>query len=53
MNEMSCLNQEVLKLVVLNTKNKIIRVKDVFKGSLNTSIVHPREIYSDVVELQL
>ena len=50
MNEMSCLNQEVLKLVVLNTKNKIIRVKDVFKGSLNTSIVHPREIYSEAIK---
>ena len=49
MNEMSCLNQEILKLVVLNTKNKIIRVKDVFKGSLNTSIVHPREIYSEAI----
>ena len=43
------INQEVLKLVVLNTKNKIIRVKDVFKGSLNTSIVHPREIYSEAI----
>ena len=50
MNEMSNLNQEVLKLVVLNTKNKVIRVKDVFKGSLNSSIVHPREIYSEAVK---
>lgn len=50
MNEMSNLNQEVLKLVVLNTKNKVIRVKDIFKGSLNSSIVHPREIYSEAVK---
>lgn len=49
-SEMSGLNQEVLKLIVLNTKNKIIKVKDVFKGTLNTSIVHPREIYSEAIK---
>lgn len=49
-SEMSGLNQEVLKLIVLNTKNKIIRIKDVFKGTLNTSIVHPREIYSEAIK---
>lgn len=49
-NEMSSLNQEVLKLIVLNTKNKIIKVRDVFKGSLNSSIVHPREIYCEAIK---
>lgn len=49
-NEMNGLNQEVLKLILLNTKNIIIGVKDVFKGSLNTSIVHPREIFSEAVK---
>lgn len=49
-NEMNSLNQEVLKLILLNTKNIIIGVKEVFKGSLNTSIVHPREIFSEAVK---
>lgn len=49
-SEMQSYKQEVLKLIILNTKNNIIRVKDVFKGSLNTSIVHPREIYSEAVK---
>lgn len=48
--EMTGLNQEILKLIVLNTKNKVIRVKDVFKGSLNSSIVHPREIFSEAIK---
>ncbi|MGL4874997.1 MAG: RadC family protein [Clostridium sp.] len=48
--EMSTLNQEVLKLVVLNTKNQITRVKDVFKGSLNSAIVHPREIFNEALK---
>ena len=50
MNEMTDLSQEVLKLIMLNTKNEVIGVKDVFKGSLNTSIVHPREIFKEAVK---
>ena len=50
MNEMTDLSQEVLKLIMLNTKNEVIGIKDVFKGSLNTSIVHPREIFSEAVK---
>ena len=49
-NEMSLLKQEVLKLIILDTKNKIIKVKDVFKGTLNSSIVHTREIFCEAVK---
>lgn len=49
MNEMNSLKQEVLKVVFLNTKNVIIGSKDVFKGSLNNSIVHPREIFKPAI----
>lgn len=49
-NEMNNLNQEVLKLILLNTKNTVIGVKDVFKGSLNSSIVHPWEIFREAVQ---
>lgn len=50
MNEMTDLNQEVLKLIMLNTKNEVVGIKDVFKGSLNTSIVHPREIFREAIK---
>ncbi|MBL4934013.1 RadC family protein [Clostridium paridis] len=50
MNEMSKLSQEVLKLVMLNTKNNIISIKEVFKGTLNSSIVHPREVFSEALK---
>ncbi|MFW2489970.1 RadC family protein [Clostridium chromiireducens] len=49
MGEMNYLTQEVLKVVLLNTKNVIIGTKDVFKGSLNTSVVHPREIFKQAI----
>lgn len=48
-NEMSNLNQEVFKVILLNTKNNIIGTKDVFKGTLNSSIVHPREVFKEAV----
>ncbi|MBN1066833.1 JAB domain-containing protein [Clostridium botulinum] len=47
--EMSLLKQEILKVIFLNTKNIVIGTKDVFKGSLNTSIVHPREIFKEAI----
>ena len=50
MGEMTELTQEVLKVVLLSTKNIIIGTKDVFKGSLNTSIVHPREIFKQAID---
>ncbi|MEG0297092.1 MAG: DNA repair protein RadC [Clostridium sp.] len=49
-NEMGYNNQEVLKLIMLNTKNIVIGKKDIFKGSLNSSIVHPREVFSEALK---
>lgn len=38
-------DQEVLTVLVLDTKNKIIAKSEMFKGTLNASIFHPREIF--------
>ncbi|WP_297634078.1 DNA repair protein RadC [uncultured Clostridium sp.] len=48
--EMINLKQEVLKLIILNTKNEIVKTKDVFKGTLNSSLVHPREIFNEALK---
>ena len=48
-NEMANLNQEVFKLILLNTKNIVISTKDIFKGTLNSS-VHPREVFKEAVQ---
>lgn len=50
MGEICELTQEVLLVILLNTKNYVIGVKEVFKGSLNSSIVHPREIYKEAIK---
>ena len=41
--------QEELMVILLNTKNIVIDYKFVFKGSLNHSIVHPREIFKEAI----
>lgn len=50
MEEMRSLKQEHLVVLFLNTKNQVIHRKTIFVGSLNASIVHPREIYREAVK---
>lgn len=44
-DEIGGLHQENVVALYLNTKNQIIKKEIVFKGSLNSSIAHPREIF--------
>src|SRR5690554_2593019 len=41
--------QEVLKVLLLNTKNMVIGAFNASVGSLNSSIVHPREIFKEAI----
>ncbi len=50
MEEMRSLNQEHLVALFLNTKNQVIHRQTIFIGSLNASIVHPREIFREAVK---
>ena len=45
MEELRYKKKEFFKLLLLNTKNKIISREEISVGSLNASIVHPREIF--------
>jgi len=50
MEEMRHLKKEVFKVLLLNTKNHLIKQMNVSVGSLNASIVHPREVFSEAVK---
>lgn len=50
MPEMSALSQEHFVVLFLNTKNQVLHKKTIFIGSLNASIVHPREIFREAVK---
>ena len=41
--------KEHFKLVVLNTRNKITAILDISVGTLNASLVHPREVFKDAI----
>lgn len=41
--------QEVFGILILNIKNKIVAVHEVSRGTLNSSMVHPREVFKPAV----
>nr|WP_040305599.1 DNA repair protein RadC [Caloramator australicus] len=47
--DMRYLKREFLRVIFLNTKNIVIDIKDISIGSLNSSIVHPREVFSEAI----
>lgn len=49
MEDMRHLEQEHFITMFLNTKNQIIHSQTIFIGTLNSSIVHPREIFREAV----
>jgi DNA repair protein RadC len=48
--DMSTLQQEHFVCLYLNTKNQVIYNQTVFIGSLNSSIVHPREVFNTAIK---
>ncbi|WP_339149855.1 MULTISPECIES: DNA repair protein RadC [unclassified Sutcliffiella] len=47
MEDMRFLSQEHFVCLYLNTKNQVLHQQTVFIGSLNASIVHPREVFKE------
>jgi DNA repair protein RadC len=47
--EMRQLRKESLRVVLLDTRYRLIRVEEVSRGSLNESIAHPRDIFHPAV----
>ena len=43
--DMENLPQEHFVMLALSTKNKVIGIHTIFVGSMNASIVHPREVF--------
>lgn len=50
MHDMTSLKQEHFVVLFLNVKNQILHKQTIFIGSLNASIVHPREIFREAVK---
>ncbi|SCA87084.1 UPF0758 protein [Bacillus glycinifermentans] len=50
MEDMRFLSQEHFVCLYLNSKNQVIHKRTVFIGSLNSSIVHPREVFKEALK---
>jgi DNA repair protein RadC len=48
-SEMRFLDRESLRVVLLNTKQHLIKVVTVSQGTVNESLAHPREIFKPVI----
>jgi DNA repair protein RadC len=49
-NEMRYYKKEVFKVLLLDTKNRLIKVETISSGILDASLVHPREIFYSAIK---
>lgn len=49
MEDMRYLKKEHFKAAILDTKNQIITIENISVGNLNSSIVHPREVFNAAI----
>ena len=47
--EMGALEQEHLRVLLLDTRNRVLRTKEVYRGSLNSSTIRIGEIFRDAI----
>ncbi len=49
--EMAGLEQEQMRVVLLNTKNRVLGIPLVYQGSLHTTVIRVGELFRDAVRL--
>jgi len=48
--EMSLLEQEHLRVILLDTRNKVIAVEEIYHGSINTAQVRVAELFKPAIQ---
>ncbi|MFC1997241.1 DNA repair protein RadC [Chloroflexota bacterium] len=51
--EMSALEQEELRVILLNTRNRVQKIETIYRGSLNTSQVRVGEIFKAAIRVNV
>ena len=49
MAEMSVLDQEHLRVLLLNTRNEVLSVQEIYVGNVNSSVVRPAEVFRPAI----
>lgn len=47
--ELADKTKEHFKIIMLNSRNKVIGISDISIGTLNASLVHPREVFKEAI----
>lgn len=50
MERMRHSNKEIFKVLIMNSRNEIIKDIDISIGSLSETVVHPREVFTEVIK---
>lgn len=45
-------NKECFYVIILDTKNKVVNISKISEGSLNASIVHPADVFKEVLKYE-
>lgn len=48
--ELQAMKKEVLKLVILNSKNEVMKVVQISEGTLGSTALHPRETFREAIK---
>ena len=48
--EMQALKQECVKVLLLDSRNRLIKVETISLGTLNENVIHPREVFKPAIE---
>lgn len=51
MEELRCEKREIVKVVILNNKNKIMRIENVSLGGTNFAVIDPKDIFSTPLKM--
>ena len=49
MDELRYEKREIVKLILLNSKNKVLRIKDISLGTTSFAVVDPKEVLSEAI----
>ncbi len=49
LSDMSCLEQEVMRTILLDTKNRVLAMPVVYRGSLHTTVIRTTELFREAV----
>ena len=52
MNELRYEKREIVKLILLNNKNIILKIKDISFGGNNFAMIEPKEVLAEAIKLQ-